>query len=484
MMPEYDFDVSIRVDNLGKCYRIYDSPGDRLKQALWRSRRKFYREFWALRDVTFEVRRGEALGIIGRNGSGKSTLLQIICETLTPSEGQVQTRGRVAALLELGSGFNPEFTGVENVFVNASLLGLSDSQINERLDDILAFADIGDFVHQPVKTYSSGMVVRLAFGVIANVNPDILIVDEALAVGDAVFTQKCMRFIQSVREEKSLLFVSHDPASVASLCDKCLWLDKAKVSMLDTTRKTLDSYHRACHAEFQEINLSALSVDTINPPNAIAFPDQRDAMLISQLKTDDAKIHPAIRNKAKSFTMPRRTLIKKSEQIAPELSPNEFGDGSIEIKYYKLVSAASPHDCISIINNCEIVTLEVISYCHRSTGLPSICGFNFVNDKGLILFGENTFIPDDPGAGPKGSEGKYMIANFTFTIPPLKHGNYFISIAWASGSQAKHVQHHYIHDALRLTSNSNLIRPVMGVFASDIHHISIANFDHDLQVSR
>jgi len=191
----------IHVEDLGKCFHIYDDPTQRLKQALWRGRRQYFREFWALRNVSFEVRRGETLGVIGRNGSGKSTLLQILCGTLTPSEGQVHTRGRVAALLELGSGFNPEFTGIENIYLNASLFGLSREVTAEKLDDILAFADIGTFVDQPVKTYSSGMSVRLAFAVVAHVDADILVVDEALSVGDAFFNQKCFRFLNRQREE-------------------------------------------------------------------------------------------------------------------------------------------------------------------------------------------------------------------------------------------------------------------------------------------
>ena len=184
-------DIAIKVENLSKCYPIFDTPRDRLKQmiipmlqrAYGFSPRKYYREFWALRDVSFEVKRGQSVGIIGRNGSGKSTLLQLICGTLAPTGGSLQVNGRVAALLELGSGFNPEFTGRENVYLNASVLGLSQQEIDNRFDEIAAFADIGDFLDQPIKTYSSGMTMRLAFSVIAHVDADVLIVDEALAVG-------------------------------------------------------------------------------------------------------------------------------------------------------------------------------------------------------------------------------------------------------------------------------------------------------------
>lgn len=217
-------DFAICVKNVTKTYQIYDKPQDRLKQSLWRGRKQFYSEFKALDDVSLEVKKRETVGIIGGNGSGKSTLLQIICGTLAPTAGTVEVNGRVAALLELGSGFNPEFTGRENVYMNASILGLSREEIDAKYDEILAFADIGAFVDQPVKTYSSGMVVRLAFAVIAHVDADILVVDEALSVGDAVFTQKCMRFIRLFQARGTLLFVSHDIGAVQNLCRSAIWL--------------------------------------------------------------------------------------------------------------------------------------------------------------------------------------------------------------------------------------------------------------------
>jgi lipopolysaccharide transport system ATP-binding protein len=218
-------DSIITVQDLGKCYHIYDKPQDRLKQSLWGSRRKFYREFWALRGVSFEVGRGETVGIIGRNGSGKSTLLQMIAGTLSPTNGTTATRGRVAALLELGSGFNPEFTGRENVYMNGAILGLGREEIDQRFDAITSFAAIGDFIDQPVKVYSSGMMMRLAFSVSINVEPDILIVDEALAVGDMGFQLKCMeRLDQLTKSGITLLFVSHDIAAVKAFCSRAIYL--------------------------------------------------------------------------------------------------------------------------------------------------------------------------------------------------------------------------------------------------------------------
>ncbi|MDP3330442.1 MAG: ABC transporter ATP-binding protein [Methylococcaceae bacterium] len=244
-------DIAIKVENLSKCYQIYDNPRDRLKQFfLPRVRRTLgsgtkyhYREFWALRDVSFEVKRGETIGIIGRNGSGKSTLLQTVCGVLAQSSGNVVINGRVAALLELGSGFNPEFTGMENVKLYASILGLSSQEISDRIPEILAFADIGDFVHQPIKTYSSGMVVRLAFSAIIHMNPDILVVDEALAVGDTVFQQKCLSRIRQMQASGvSILLVTHSTNTVIEYCDRALFLKNGNLIVDGPCREVVKAY--------------------------------------------------------------------------------------------------------------------------------------------------------------------------------------------------------------------------------------------------
>ena len=221
--------IAIQAENLGKCYRIFNSPRARLAQGIWGKRRQLYQEKWALQDVSFELPRGQTLGIIGRNGSGKSTLLQLLCGTLTPTEGRVRHQGRIAALLELGSGFNPEFSGLENVYLNASLLGLTKHETEEKLDAILAFADIGDYVEQPVKTYSSGMAVRLAFAVQANIDPDILIVDEALAVGDELFQKKCHQRLDLLKEKgTSILLVTHSCTQVNQQCDQAMLLHQGR----------------------------------------------------------------------------------------------------------------------------------------------------------------------------------------------------------------------------------------------------------------
>jgi len=242
-------DVALRVDALGKCYHIYDAPQHRLLQMLARGRRRLYREFWALRNVSFQILRGECVGIVGRNGSGKSTLLQLICGTLAPSEGGCEADGRIAALLELGSGFNPEFSGRENVFLNAALLGLTPVQTQERYADICAFADIGNFIDQPVKTYSSGMVVRLAFAVAVHVEPQFLVVDEALAVGDELFQRKCFSRIEQLRSAGvTILLVSHSGATVMSLCDRALLLDAGELLRVGPAKEIVGCYQRLLYA--------------------------------------------------------------------------------------------------------------------------------------------------------------------------------------------------------------------------------------------
>src|SRR6476646_970880 len=238
-------DPVLRVEGVSKQYRIYDQPSDRFKEMLTRGRWVTHREFWALRDVSFEVEKGTTFGIVGPNGCGKSTLLQIIAGTLEPTQGTTWHSGRIAALLELGSGFNPEFTGVENVYMNTSLMGISQAETAAMLPDIERFAEIGQFINQPVKTYSSGMYVRLAFAAAISVMPQILIVDEALAVGDAVFQHRCMRRIREMQESgMTILLVSHDPNAVRALCSRALLLNAGAMEAIGKPVDVLNRYQK------------------------------------------------------------------------------------------------------------------------------------------------------------------------------------------------------------------------------------------------
>ncbi|SDY55236.1 ABC transporter ATP-binding protein [Nitrosomonas sp. Nm33] len=234
---------AVSAHDLGKCYQLYAQPKDRLKQFLWRGRRQYYRELWALQGINLEIMPGEVIGIIGRNGSGKSTLLQLICGTLTPTCGKVEVNGHLAALLELGAGFNPEFTGRENIWLNAAILGLTQEEIADRIEQIIDFSEIRHFIDQPVKTYSSGMYVRLAFSVAVSIDPDILIIDEALSVGDGSFARKSFNRIMQLKESgKTILFCSHSLFQIESMCSRALWINQGKLMAEGDVKHVVSAY--------------------------------------------------------------------------------------------------------------------------------------------------------------------------------------------------------------------------------------------------
>lgn len=423
--------IAIRATHLSKHYHIYEQPHQRLMQMLFRGRRQFFREFAALHDVNFEIRRGETVGIIGRNGAGKSTLLQLLCGTLTPSGGQVEMRGRVAALLELGAGFNPEFTGRDNVFLNASILGLSHEQIAARFDAIAAFADIGDFIEQPVKTYSSGMYVRLAFAVIAHVDADILIIDEALAVGDALFTQKCMRFLRRFCENGTLLFVSHDSAAVASLCERAIWLEKGTLRAIGPARDICKDYNAEIYRQDRK--------------------DTREARATEAPKV--VKRIQAIDTTAEIVTDPRWEILKDSPlrnamTVQNFSDADSFGTGQMRIEDIWLEQADGT--ATSSITGGEIVELVVV-YSSQIDADSVIVGFQFKDKRGQILFGDNTCITT-LGKPVAIRQGETQEGRFRFQMPLLPAGEYSLTASVAEGTQHDHVQHHWLHDALIIQS--------------------------------
>lgn len=254
--------IAVSVRALRKVHHLYERPIDRLKQMLWKGSTQNYREFVALHDISFELPRGEVLGLVGRNGAGKSTLLQAVCGTLTPTSGTVAVRGRVAALLELGAGFNPEFTGRENIYLNAAVLGLKRGEIDERYDAIVDFSGIAAFIEQPVKTYSSGMYMRLAFAIATSVEPDILIIDEALSVGDGAFARKSFdRIMQLKNGGATILFCSHSTYQVEALCSRAIWLEAGRLKMIGDSGVVVDAYNRSLQAEL---------TPSISPPGLVA----------------------------------------------------------------------------------------------------------------------------------------------------------------------------------------------------------------------
>jgi lipopolysaccharide transport system ATP-binding protein len=436
-------DTVIQCTDLGKCYQIYENPKARLKQAIWRGRRQYFREFWALRHVNFEVRRGESLGIIGRNGSGKSTLLQLICGTLTPTEGNIKSSGRIAALLELGSGFNPEFTGLENVYLNASMLGLSRQEIDARIEDILGFADIGDFVHQPVKTYSSGMAVRLAFAVIAHVEADILVVDEALAVGDAVFVQRCMRFIRRMREQRCLLFVSHDAEAVKSLCSHSIWLSKGLPQSIGDCKKVCLDYLRYCRAESygEETTVTA----TGNSPEETS----QDYILPREDQAKDIFDYDSEARATDNLSDADGWKTGHAELISVNIRP------------------VNSTDTYTVFKGGEFVDIEVIAIAYKTLERPAI-GFTLVNRLGQHLLGENTLITRERDGIPRAQPGSTLEARFRIWFPMLPSGEYMLMASIADGDLHDHIQHHWTENAMIINVNASKIRyGLVGAFLQD-----------------
>jgi lipopolysaccharide transport system ATP-binding protein len=437
-------DIAIQLSNLSKCYQIYDKPQHRLWQGLVRGRKQFYREFWALKDVSFEVRKGETVGIIGRNGSGKSTLLQLICGTLTPNSGNIEVNGRVAALLELGAGFNPEFTGRENVYMNASILGLSKEEIDAKYRDIVAFADIGEFLNQPVKTYSSGMYVRLAFAVIAHVEADILVIDEALAVGDAFFTQKCMRFLRRFMETGTVLFVSHDSPAVVNLCKEAIWLDQGRIRKRGNAKKVTEAYLEGLYEEQRGGSVDQLISNQghLAQPRRFSFvKDQRlEFMNLSQYRND-----------IRVFSF----------------NPNSssFGKLGARITLVSLFDIAG--EPLAWVVGGEIVTLRVGGEAIEPLSSP-IIGFYVKDRLGQALFGDNTYL--SYAAKPLYvSVGERIEAKFKFQMPILPAGDYSICVALAEGTQQEHTQHQWFHDAVMLKSiSSSVATGLVGIPMMDI----------------
>lgn len=336
--------VALRVEKVSKQYRIYERPGDRLKESLTRGRLRRHKEFWALRDLNFEIEAGTTVGIVGPNGCGKSTLLQIISGTLAPTHGDVWHEGRIAALLELGAGFDPEFTGVENVYMNASLLGLSRRETDTLFPAIERFAEIGPFLNQPVKTYSSGMYVRLAFAIAASVEPDILIIDEALAVGDAVFQHRCLRRISELHERgATVLFVSHDAAAVRALCSRALLLRAGGIIADGKPADVLNLYQKIIMEREQAYEA------------ATGAPSEQRS--------------------------------EAAETPAPVSYAYRHGDGSAEIVGAELTNGT--HARVDIVESGESLTLRMAVRFHHDVPDPVI-GFLIRNSHGIHAYGTNT----------------------------------------------------------------------------------------------
>ena len=421
-------EISIKVENLSKCYQIYDQPRDRLKQfivprlqrAIGQPPRQYFREFWALKDVSFEVKRGETVGIIGRNGSGKSTLLQMICGTLNPTGGSIQTHGRIAALLELGSGFNPEFSGRENVYMNGAVLGLSREEIDQRFDAIAAFADIGDFIEQPVKTYSSGMMVRLAFAVQAQVAPDILIVDEALAVGDAKFQAKCFERLRQLKEDgTSILLVTHSSEQIVTHCSRAILLEGGVAIEYGEPRHVVNRY-----------------MD-------ILFGKEKH------------EVHDELRNcdvdAVQSAKETPRTLLSTTNDVFSTrhgYNPHEYrwGDGAATILDFCLTANGEHYPAAIGTGQTIVLTLSIK---FLSNLVRPILGITIKSKEGVTVYGVNSETLDLRSFQSLGAASSVVEVRAEFPCR-LAPGDYFVSLGIASKTGENVIPHDRRYDVIHL----------------------------------
>lgn len=424
-------DIAIKVNGVSKSYQIYDKPSDRLKQFLLpkfmalfgKKHHQYFREFWALNNISFEVKRGETVGIIGQNGSGKSTLLQMICGTLNTTAGEIVTQGRIAALLELGSGFNPDFTGRENVYMNAALLGLTRQEIDEKFEEIAAFADIGDFIDQPVKTYSSGMVVRLAFAVQAQVEPDILIVDEALAVGDAKFQAKCFNRLKQLKDKgTSILLVTHSSEQIVTHCDYAVLLDHGKEIVKGEPKHIVNRY-----------------LDLL-------FGKQGD---------HESDIGASKKNNTTTQTITNTQLSLSEDKFSTRVgyNPNEYrwGDGAAKILDYLLIADSEDYPiAISVGQKIELhCAIEFVKKIIRP-----IFGITIKTKDGVTVYGVNSEHVDLLSFKETGEIGKVLVikASFDCLIGP---GDYFISLGIASKNGEEIIPHDRRYDSVHIQIRPN-----------------------------
>ncbi|MBA4500998.1 ABC transporter ATP-binding protein [Marinobacterium marinum] len=419
--------VVLDVKDLGKVF----SPSSNhfsglLEQLLPNCFKKSDEGFVALDTISFEVRRGETVGIIGRNGSGKSTLLQIICGTITPTSGSIYKEGRIAALLELGAGFNPEYTGRENVKINASIYGLTKREIDSKMQSIIDFSEIGDFIDQPVKHYSSGMFVRLAFSVIVHVDADVLIIDEALAVGDILFSQKCIRFLKEFRQRGSILFVSHDSGAISQLCDRVLWIDSGIQKGLGDTATVLDQYLEFLYStqqETQPVQLGPLDESKREMPALFNHEPWYDA---------------------RKDVIETSNLSNHIEICKFEAQGQNFGDGAVSI-FDAFIRDANGRKLIGVTGGSQ-VAICFSFFAHQDIE-SVIVGFLIKDRCGQVIIGDNNCIIHHENP-PSVEKGKRYEARFGITLPYLAVSEYTISISVASGNQADHVQHCWNHNAI------------------------------------
>ena len=390
-------DIAIKIDNLSKIYRLYADPFDRLKESLHPFRKKYHRDFYALNDVNFEIEKGETVGIIGKNGCGKSTLLQIITGILFPTTGTVMVNGKIAALLELGAGFNPDLTGIENVYFSGTLMGFTREEMDEKIDHILSFADIGEFVYQPVKTYSSGMFVRLAFAVNIASDPEVMIVDEALSVGDMNFQAKCMTALTRIQESgATVLFVSHDVEAVKSLCNRGVYLEDGIVKAIGKAPDVAELYMRTMREEMNEEQRKLTHASTSFEPSESLLKNKQSVII------DEA-------------------VFKRSEEFDKRVKTFRYGSGGARITYAELLDEHNQP-----IMNVEFDQQVSVVICFETEIEEEIsCNYYVADEKKNLVIGSGMRLCGQRFIKTK-KNGKYTVIYKTRI--PLREGNYSIQL--------------------------------------------------------
>ena len=410
-------EVAIRVDDVSKLYKLYDKPSDRLKESLGLTRKKLYKEHYALHNVSFDVKRGETVGIIGTNGSGKSTILKIITGVLNPSGGHVEIDGRISALLELGAGFNMEYTGIENIYLNGTMIGFSREEIDAKMQDILDFADIGDFVHQPVKTYSSGMFVRLAFAVAINIDPEILIVDEALSVGDVFFQAKCYKKFEDFKKMgKTILFVSHDLGSISKYCDRVVLLNRGKKLAEGTPKEMVSMYKRIMVNQDKAEEIAAHQMD------------------MSSLEEDDEK---EIKEAACEGQW------KNHYNLNPDV--DEYGNGAAEIEDFAIIDENGNYTN-AIVKGTRFRLKSKVKF--KQDVHDPIFTYTFKNIQGVAITGTNTMY--EKKDVPLAKEGETYVATFEQDMF-LQGGEYLLSMSRTGYRDGEFQVYHRLYDVCNVT---------------------------------
>ena len=423
-------DVAISVENISKMYKLYDNPMDRLKEGLGLTRQKRYKEHFALRDVSFQVHRGETVGIIGTNGSGKSTILKIITGVLNPTQGQVHVNGRISALLELGAGFNGEYSGIENVYLNGTMIGFSKEEIDAKLQDILDFADIGDFVHQPVKTYSSGMFVRLAFAVAINIDPEILIVDEALSVGDVFFQAKCYRKFEEFKKSgKTILFVSHDLSSIGKYCDRVVLLNKGEKLAEGDAKEMVNLYRRVLVNQHEQPVVEQKAEETAE--NAEQNPGQEQNNGEGKTTQSVSKIKGA------------GSLEKMKLNLNPKVL--EYGSKLADIEDFSIKDDNGMITHVIEKGQEFSVRMKIRFYADIS---EPIFAFTIKDLKGTELTGTNTMYENTPLKPQKKGDVREVV--FTQKMP-LEAGEYMLCLGCTGYHKGEFTVFHRLYDVCNMT---------------------------------